>query len=224
MQSERHFLSHPIIGNPSMDRVLAMSIAELRLLDNAKKALADCDVHLPSGRVKDHCIEALLKGLDAARKLRQQLGGTDAADTTRGNKSQFIALLQTSIPAETEGGPTFSILDTESNLIKTFSIVELIYKVRCFLFHENECLDEAETTAHSIQIRWDDYSENFVLKYENAVVVINGLLLTRRLREILSHFVTSLEGMITFAKTGKATISINPPIGHIQPEARKQRP
>lgn len=214
--------SHPLIGSPSTERVLSMDKAELRLLDNAKRALHDCDILVKAERIEDCCIEILLKGLDAARKLRQKFTGRT---TEQYNRTYFIALLETSIPSPAQSGATFEIRSTKTGAIVPRSVSEIIYdEVRCLMIHENDNLNEAELEGinHPVKLRWGVPTEDFVLSHDNGVMVINGMLLLRRLREILSHFITSVEAIKSFAETGKATITVNPPIGSIKPITRRE--
>lgn len=220
---DSHFLSHPIIGSPSTKRVLAMNEAETRLLENAKKGLADCDEFIGTDRMRDRCIDALFKGLEASRKLRQILSGHTAEELRRNSKENFVALLETSIPPAEDGGATLTVLNHETCRPQSCSIAELIYRVRCIYTHENDNLDEAEQTPHPIKLRWNVEMKQFFHYNEDGSIVVNAFLLLNRLREILSHFITSLDAMISFAKTGKATVSIMPPLGSIQPCTRKPR-
>ncbi|MEK0438154.1 MAG: hypothetical protein RLZZ233_1125 [Verrucomicrobiota bacterium] len=220
-QSPGDLHSHPLIGSPSTERVLSMDKAELRLLDNARKAVHDCDILIEKERIEDCCIEILLKGLDAARKLRQKFTGKT---TEQYNRTNFIALLETSIPTSTQSGATYEIRSTKTGETKPRSVSEIIYdEVRCIMIHENDNLNEAELEGinHPVKLRWGVPTEDFVLSHENGVVVINGMLLLRRLREILSHFITLIEAVKSFAETGKAAVTICPPIGSIKPTTRR---
>ena len=200
-----------------------MDKAELRLLENAKKGLADCDALVGTEWMEDYCIDKLLKGLDAARKLRQKLSGKTAE---RFNRTCFVALLETSIPPAAQSGVTFKVRNTKTGIVEPRSVSQIIYdEVRCLIVHENENLNETELEGinHPVKLRWGVLTEEIVLAHENDLMIINGLLLLRRLREVLSHFITSIEATISFAQTGKASISICPPIGSIKPLARRHR-
>lgn len=224
MENQREDLfSHPIIGSPSAQRVLSMDKAELRLLDNAKKGLADCDALIETEWMEDYCIDKLLKGLDAARKLRQKFSGKT---TEQGSRKNFVALLETSIPSAIQSGKSYEIRHSKTGKMSRRSVSEIIYdEVRCLVVHENDNLNEAELEGidYPVKLRWGILTETLVLSSENGIMIINGMLLLRRLREILSHFITSLEAMKSFAQTGKAAITICPPIGSVQPNARKRK-
>lgn len=223
MSSDSNWMSHPIFGSAPSARVLAMDASELRLLDNAKKGLADCDAAIESGTADDKSILALFLGLDAARKLRQKLSGHSASQLKYKGRENFIELLETCIPHPSKSGAVFQITEAETGELKEVSISELIYSARCLFVHENENLNEHEETSHSILLRWNVPTEDFILEHGHGRVVINGMLLLRRLREILSHFITALEAVITFSKTGRASITICPEIGSIKPHKNRAK-
>lgn len=207
-------LNHPMIPSVGYDRLSKMNEDEHRLLDNVRKAIATCDADENTPRREDTCIEALLKGVDAASKLRICLTNVNSP----GNRQAFIDFLELSIPAPKDSCSVFTLYDRHKQKPVTVSVAGTIYEARCLSLHENDNLNEVEGVRHMIRLRWNIYSEKFVcLSEQGDYMVINALLLMRRLREILSLFVTSLDSMLKVAETGKLSFSICPEKGSIQP-------
>jgi len=203
-----------MIPSVGFDRLSKMNEDEHRLLDNVRKAIATCDADENTPRRGDTCIDALLKGVDAASKLRICL--TDGNSPR--NRDAFMDFLELAIPTAKDSSVTFTLYDRHKQKLVTVSVSGAIYEARCLSLHENDNLDEAEGVRHMIRLRWNIYSEKFVcLSEEGDYIVINALLLMRRLREILSLFVTSLDSMLKASETGKLSFSICPEKGSIQP-------
>ena len=211
-------LNHPMIPSVGFDRISKMDENEYRLLDNVRKAIATCDTDENTSRREDTCIEALLKGVDAASKLRISLTNGNSY----GNRQAFIDFLELSIPTPKDSSTAFTLYDRNKQKLITVSVSGAIYEARCLSLHENDNLDEAEGVGHMIRLRWNFHSEKFVcLSEQGDYMVINALLLMRRLREILSLFVTSLDSMLKAAETGRLCFSICPEKGSIQPNRHR---
>jgi hypothetical protein len=202
------------------ERVSAMSPLERRWLDNVKKAFADSDADFETHRMPDDCIETLFKGIDAAKKLRLSLTGV-ANDRHSKNKSDFIDFLELEIPAKSRGSNLFQLTDARTGKPRELSVAEIIYEIRCMI-HENENLDERELLDYHILLRWVDHREVFVCSHENGRIVINARLLWRRLREILSKFITGIEAHEAMASKKGFSVTIRPQLGTIQPEYRRK--
>jgi hypothetical protein len=208
------WLTHPMIPSASFARIRAMDENECRLLDNVRKAIATCDIDESTIRREDTCVEALLKGVDAASKLRIHLTG----GISPGNRKAFTDFLELAIPAAKDSSATFSLYDRRKQKPVTVSVSDAIYEVRCLSLHENDNLDESEGVRHMIRLRWNVYSEKFIcLSEQGDYIVINALLLMRRLREILSLFVTSIDSIMNASEKGQVSFSICPEKGSIQP-------
>lgn len=195
-----------MIPGVALTRIVKMSPEEERLLLNIEKAIRACDADINTVRQKESCILSLLNGIDAAAKLRGSLAGT----TILNNQETFVSFLETAIPTAIMSGKEFTLLSRRKNKEITISISQLIYQIRCILVHENENLDEAEGVTHMVRLRWEAHTGDFICICEPTdYVVVNALTLMRRLREILSLFVSGLKSMKTAKETGKVSFSIN---------------
>lgn len=204
--SSFEWLTHPMIPGVSLTRIAKMSPNEERLLQNVEKAIRACDEDINTARQKDTCIPSLLNGIDAAAKLRSSLVGT----TSLNNQETFVAFLETAIPTAIESGTELELFSRHQKKQITISVSKTIYQIRCIVVHENENLDEAEGVTHMVRLRWEAHSGDFICLCEPTdYVVVNALTLMRRLREILSLFVSGLKSMKNANETGKISLSIN---------------
>jgi hypothetical protein len=204
------WLAHPMIPGVALTRIMKMSPEEERLLQNVEKAIRSCDDDINTNRQKDTCIPTLLNGIDAAAKLRGSLAGTIGLN----NQETFVAFLETAIPSANMSGTELTLFSRRYKKEITVSISQLIYQIRCIVVHENENLDEAECLTHMVRLRWDALSVDFICLCEPTdYVVVNAFTLMRRLREILSLFVSGLKSMKTARETGKVSFSINLELG-----------
>jgi hypothetical protein len=204
------WLTHPMVPGVMLTRIMKMSPEEERLLQNVEKAIWSCDADINTTRQKDACIPTLLNGIDAAAKLRASLAGT----TSLNNQEAFVAFLETAIPTANMSGTVLTLFSSRNKKEINISISQLIYQIRCIVVHENENLDEAEGVTHMVRLRWEAHSGDFICLCEPTdYVVVNALTLMRRLREILSLFVSGLKSMKTASETGKVSFSINLELG-----------
>ena len=200
------FLTHPMIPGATLTRIIKMSPEEERLLHNVEKAIWACDADINTARQKETCIPSLLNGIDAAAKLRGSLAGA----TSLNNQETFVAFLETAIPTASKSGTELKLFSRRIKKEITISISQLIYQIRCILVHENDNLDEAEGVTHMVRLRWEAHSGDFICLCEPTdYVVVNAHTLMRRLREILSLFVSGLKTLKTAGETGKVSFSID---------------
>jgi hypothetical protein len=204
--SSFEWLTHPMIPGVTLTRIAIMSPNEERLLENVEKAIRACDIEVKTARQKDTCIPTLLNGIDAAAKLRGSLAGT----TSITHQENFVAFLEAAIPTSIESGTELKLFSRHRKKQITISVSQIIYQIRCIAVHENENLDEAEGVTHMVRLRWESHADEFICLCEpNDYVVVNALTLMRRLREILSLFVSGLKSMKNANETGKISLSIN---------------
>lgn len=83
-------------------------------------------------------------------------------------------------------------------------------------------LDEREPADYHIKMRWTDHREVFVCAHNGGVIVINGRLLWRRLREILAKFITGIAALEAMAVNKGFSVTISPDRGTIQPQSRRK--
>lgn len=203
------------------ERVAKMSPREHRLFDNIKKAFSDCDADIGKPEMADYCIETLLKGIDAAKKLRLMLLDRPLSENSK-NKKEFIDFLELEIPKKSNGARTYSLRNQESMKSYSASISEMIYAIRCMI-HENENLDESESPDYHIRLRWTGPQRLLVQKHDGESIIINGRVLLLRLREILSKFITILAGLESLSKGKSFSATIHPRLYSIQPSNRRRR-
>lgn len=199
-------------------RVTQMTHLERRWFDNVKKAFADSDHDFETNRMADDCIETLFKGVDAAKILRLSLLDTEG-DLRRNNRARFIEFLELEIPSPNKNGRRIDLKDARTGQTLDLSISEILYEIRCMI-HENENLNESEPVDYHLLLRWWEDGERFIASHENGRVVINAKLLWRRLREILSKFITGIEAWEARAKNQGFRMTIRPELGSIQPTHR----
>jgi hypothetical protein len=137
------------------------------------------------------------------------------------NKSRFIEFLELEIPSRVRGANLFQLTDARKGQQRQWSVAEILYEIRCMI-HENENLDESDPLDHHILLRWHDSSDVFICSHENGRVVINARLLWRRLREIVSKFITGIEAYEAMANDQGFRVTIRPALGTIQPEHRRK--
>ena len=210
-------------------RVMEMSAQEHRWFDNIKKAFCESDRLFQEGRPEDGCLQELCKAIDTAKTLRRSLRGEDTSD--RHNKTRFLEFLSLEIPSPKPGETlpetlvsTFELFDARRGTKRSYSLVELIYKIRCMFLHENENLNAAEDGAgYYIMLDWTMRDPLLFGRCEHGRLVCNGYVVWKRLREVLAVFITGLEAMISTAKDGSGYVAIWPPIGSIQPKPRHHR-
>ena len=99
---------------------------------------------------------------------------------------------------------------------------EVVYAIRCMI-HENENLNAAEQVDHHILIDWTDRNRQYFFRRENDRLICNGFTLWNRLREILSLFITGIEGEICFSQRESFSITTRPEVGSIRPLRRPRR-
>ena len=206
--------------NIEPQRVAQMTSLERRWLDNVKKAFADSDHDFETSRMADDCIETLFKGIDAAKMLRLSLLDT-TGDLHRNNRARYIEFLELEIPSPDKSGRRITLQDTRSGQFRDWSVAEILYEIRCMI-HENENLNESEPVEYHILLRWWEHGEKFIASHENNRVVINARLLWRRLREILSKFITGIEAWEAQANNQGFSMTIRPERGSIQPTSRNR--
>jgi hypothetical protein len=200
------------------NRLLAMTDRERRWLDNIKKAFHESDRALQSGRPEDRCLEELFKGIDTAKTLRRSLRGEDTS--SRDNKKRFVEFLGLEIPAAQPGGSEIELLERDSGKMRKYTLGEIIYSIRCMV-HENENLNVAEAVDYHILLDWSVRNPIAAAVVRDGTIVCNGYFIWNRLREILSKFITGIEGMIAFATNPRSfSVSIEPDIGSIIPIRR----
>lgn len=203
-------LTHPMIPGVMLTRIIKMSPEEERLLQNVEKAIWSCDADINTTRQKDACIPTLLNGIDAAAKLRGSLAGTIGLN----NQETFVEFLETAIPTANMSGTVLTLFSRRNKKEIIISISQLIYQIRCIVVHENENLDEAEGVTHMVRLRWEAHSGDLICLCEPTdYVIVNAFTLMKRLREILSLFVSGLKSMKTARETGKVSFSINLELG-----------
>lgn len=203
------------------ERVAKMSPREHRLFDNIKKAFSDCDADIGKPEMADYCIETLLKGVDAAKKLRLMLLGRTATKSS-GNRAQFLDFLELEMAKKSDGARTYTLKAPERSKSYDSSIPEIIYAIRCMI-HENENLDESEFPYYHIKLRWTGPQRLLIQEHDGGNIVINGRVLLLRLREILSKFITILTGLESLSKSEKFSATIHPPLHSVQPANRRRR-
>jgi len=195
------------------DRLLAMSDQERRWFDNIKKAFGDADEAILSGKPQDRCMEELCKAVDTAKTLRRSLRGDGV--TKDSNKKLFTDFLYLEIPRPAEEGKgRVKLIDARSGKPVEYSIVELVYAIRCMI-HENENLNAAERPDYHVQLDWNTQGPYFGV-LENGRLLLNARFIVNRLREVLAKFITGLDGMMAFAEGRDFAIGIRPPMGSIR--------
>jgi hypothetical protein len=208
-----------MITGIAKERVAAMTPIERRWLDNIKKAFYDSDTDVDTMRMEDNCIETLFKGIDAAKTLRLSL--LDEANLRSQNRSRFISFLELKIPSPSNGARRFSLIDVRTAQEKEWSVAEIMYEIRCMI-HENENLNAAEPVDYHILLDWCCHGDRFVSTHENGRMEINARVLWRRLREILSTFITVIEALESMANNQGFTATCTPDMGSIQPQHRQR--
>jgi hypothetical protein len=203
----------------SVERLLAMTDRELRLLDNIKKAIQYNDQAERSGKPEDHCLEQLFKGIDTAQRLRRSLRGEDLS--YRKNRDRFIEFLAVEIPCAARGSAGFPLIETETGKSREFTLGEIAYAVRCKI-HENENLNADENPDYHVVIDWSQNNQSWLGEIENGKLRLNGWFLSHRLREILCGFVSGIQFAIDVATGKGAEFSIRPPLGSIVPNRGRQ--
>lgn len=200
-----------------IERLLAMSDKEKRLLENVKKAFYESDVAMGSGHPEDRCLERLFTGIDAARRLNDSLAGSQGQKANHKNHGRkFIDFLD--FP---EGGNKFPLFDTDNQELREFDLGEIIYKMRNCTIHENENLNSSELVDYFISIDWSNPNPGQILgKILGHKVVVEGYVIWRLLRERLASFVTGIEGQIAFSKRESCCITCWPELGSIRPKSR----
>lgn len=196
-------------------KVLSMTDQQKRWLDNIKRAIYDSDRAMQNGTAEDQSIEQLFKAIDTAKTLRRSLRGDDASG--KKNRQRFIEFLGLDIPCARPGSSGFDVTDPATGNLREVTLGEVIYEMRCAMLHENENLNAAETTQHPILLDWSIRSTDYGGTFENGQIRLGGYFLWNRLREVLSKFVTGLDGMIAFAEGRGFSITIRPELGSIRP-------
>jgi hypothetical protein len=208
-------------------RVLAMTKQEKRWLDNIKKAFHESDLALQSGRPEDRCLPELLKAVDTAKTLRRALRGDDPPGKGKGqhdqNKKRFIEFLGLEIPMARDGHFLCKLPDAKTGRLREHTFGEIVYLVRCMVLHENENLNAAENVDYCILLDWSVRNPMYLGEWEDGKFVCNGYFLWNRLRQVLSKFITGLEGMANYAQGKPFSIGINPALGTIRPARRLRR-
>jgi hypothetical protein len=90
------------------------------------------------------------------------------------------------------------------------------------MIHENENLNVEENTDYHILLDWSVRNPYYSGRIEDGKFVCNGFFLWNRLRQVLAKFITGIEATISFAQTGSCSMSIEPELGSIRPERRRQ--
>jgi len=201
-------------------RLLHMTAHEKRWLNNVKKALYESDRALQSGLPEDRCLEELFKGVDTAKTLRRSLRGEDTSP--RDHKKRFIEFLALEIPCAGQGGSTFPLVDARRRRNVAYSFGEIVYEIRCMI-HENENLNAAEDVDYHILLDWSVRNPQFYAQVCDGMSVFNGYFLWNRLREVLSKFITGIEGMIASAEGRPWFISCRPDLGSIAPASQRSK-
>jgi len=202
-------------------RLLAMTYRERRWLDNVKKAFYESDRALQSGHPEDRCLEELFKAVDTAKTLRRSLRGEDVSH--HDNRKRFIEFLGLEIPSARPDGHAVELLKRETGKLRKFTLGEIIYEIRCMV-HENENLNVDEDVDYHILLDWSKRHPDYFAVMRNGTYVCNGYFIWNRLREILSKFVTGIDGMIAIASNASSiSVTIRPEIGSITPERKRRR-
>jgi hypothetical protein len=198
----------------SDERILAMTPQELRWFHNLKKAFLESDEAFTSDRKKDHCLPAILKAIDTAKTLRRSLRGEPLSNYN--NKRLFIEFLELEIPSAQSGGLSVSLKNPRTGETDTYGFASLAYSIRCMV-HENENLDVQETPEYHVLLDWQDRSQTF-LYFVNERLVCNGEFIWERLRQVLAKFITYIDSVFEFERSGRICVSIKPPFGSIRPD------
>ena len=202
------------------DRLLKMSEQEHRWLDNVKKAFYESDVAYTESYAADRCMPEMCKAVDTAKTLRRSLCGEDT--TPRDHKKRFVEFLNLELPSPESGGLKVHLIDARSGKQLIYSYAELVYDIRCMI-HENENLNIAESPNYHIVIDWSQPHGLYFGSIGDGRIKCNGHMVWLRLREIMSKFITGIDGMIKFAKIvagdqeGSFSITISPPLGSVRP-------
>lgn len=201
-------------------RVLGMKDQEKRLLDNIKKAFHESDKAV-EGRVPEHrSLEELFKAIDTAKTLRRSLRGEDISH--KDNKKRFIAFLGLEIPMCRTDGYKTPLRDVTTGETKEYTFGEIVYAIRCKV-HENENLNAAEGVEYHILLDWSVPDRFYFPGVRDGRFYCNGWFLWHRLREVLAKFITCIEDMVTLAKEGRSSASIQPKLGSIRPDGAGRR-
>jgi hypothetical protein len=200
----------------SHERILTMTPQELRWLHNLKKAFLESDHSFISDRKKDHCLPEILKAIDTAKTLRRSLRGEPLSNY--GNKRLFIEFLELEIPSAQGGGLSVSLKNPRTGKTDTYGFASLVYSIRCMV-HENENLDAREVPEYHVLLDWQDRSQA-VLYFVNECLVCNGEFIWERLRQVLAKFITYIDSVFEFERSGRFRVLINPPLGSIQPDTQ----
>ena len=91
------------------------------------------------------------------------------------------------------------------------------------MVHENENLNTAEGEHHHIALDWSSPNSFAFAELRDGRYTLNGFFLWHRLRQVLSKFLTGIQGMIDFAQSGSFSIGIEPRLGSIKPQKRGER-
>lgn len=202
------------------ERIIAMTSEENRWLQNIKKAFHESDNAFLSGIPEDRCLEELLKAIDTSKTLYLSL--QDKKISIYNNRKKFVDFIHEDIPKPENGGLDLQLINSRTGKLERYNFGELLYEIRCMI-HENENLNISEGANFHILLDWQDSNPKYQLEIDNGRVIFNGFSLWDRIRQFLSNFITYLEGITSLNKSGKASFSLEPPLGTIRPELKKPK-
>lgn len=197
-------------------RIVDMSEQEKRWFNNIKKSFYESDMAFKSGHPEDRCFVALCQAIDTAKTLRRSLRG----ESTDGNKNRqrFIEFLNLEIP---ESMNKIELFDSRKQKAVPFSLVEMIYDIRCIMIHENENLNHAEKPEYHFHLDWSKGQESHILGRitEDRRVILNAQVVWNRIREILLKFISWIDSVFAL-HNGQSSfhIGIDFPLGSIRPD------
>jgi hypothetical protein len=218
--SGRGFPGDDMFEGIDRHHILNMSERERRWLDNVKKAFHASDRGFQDGAPEDHCLEELFKAIDTAKTLRRSLRGENASN--HDNRKRFIEFLALEIPAADPHAAKYDLRQAGTNALVQLSLGEILYEIRCKI-HENENLNYEEAVDYHILVDWSDPTGYYPGRIDGGKFICNGFFLWKRLRQVLSKFITGIEAAAACAQQQGFSMTISPELGSIRP-SRKRRP
>ena len=176
-----------MLSGVTEERIRSMSDVEIRWFDNLKKAFYFSDYEFSKGFREDRCLEELWKAIDTAKTLELSLKGSDVP--SKENRKRFIEFIHSEIPLPAQGGLDLQVRDCRSGELKNYSFGALVYEIRCMV-HENENLNAAEEPQYHLLIDWVKGAPAVTVWTDQSRIVVSGLFLWERIRQVLAKFIT----------------------------------
>ena len=180
-----------------------------------KRGFFDSDDQFRSGSPEDKCLEELLKAIDTAKTLERSLQGENTAP--KDNAKRFINFIYHEVPSLEASGLNIELVHSRTGKTIKYDFGELAYEIRRMI-HENENLNVAEGADYHMLLDWNKDAHPILIWSDLTRAVIGGHFLLGRLRQIMSKFLTFVDGVRTMHETGKFSCRINAPLQTIRPQ------